>query len=95
MDAPIKSELGKKYLSAMKCAANFAFASRQLLTHLVRKDLMHYFPKIKIDVVYDICHNIAKFEKHLINEKEKTVLKQEAGKEFQKKHLKFTKILMR
>jgi len=74
VNAPIKSELGKKYLSAMNCAANFAFANKQLITHWVREDLKHYFPKIKIEVVYDVCHNIAKFEKHKINGKEKEIL---------------------
>ncbi len=74
VNAPIKSELGKKYLSAMACAANFAFANKQLITHWIRQDLKHYFPKFKADVVYDVCHNIAKFEKHIINGKEKQVL---------------------
>ncbi|MEK6872420.1 MAG: RtcB family protein [Nanoarchaeota archaeon] len=72
--APIKSELGNKYISAMNCAANFAFANRQIITHLVRENLKKYFPNLKIDVVYDICHNIAKFEIHTINGKEKQVL---------------------
>ncbi|MEK6859208.1 MAG: RtcB family protein [Nanoarchaeota archaeon] len=91
VNAPIKSELGKKYLSAMACAANFAFANKQMITHWIREDLKHYFPNtqkskifgasktknfegIKIDVVYDVCHNIAKFEKYLIEGKEKEVL---------------------
>ncbi len=74
VNAPIKSDLGKKYLSAMRCAANFAFANKQLITHWVRENLKHYFSKIKIDVVYDVCHNIAKFEKHKINGEEKKVL---------------------
>lgn len=72
--APINSELGKKYLSAMACAANFAFANKQLITNWVRQDLKHYFPTIKIEVVYDVCHNIAKFEKHIIDGEEKEVL---------------------
>jgi len=79
VNAPIKSELGKKYLSAMACAANFAFANKQLITHWIREDLKHYFPEIKIEVVYDICHNIAKFEKHLIDGKEKEVLVMRKG----------------
>ncbi len=74
VNAPINSELGKKYLSAMNCAANFAFANKQLITHWIREDLKHYFPKIKIDVVYDVCHNIAKFEEHIINDKKQKVL---------------------
>ncbi len=74
INAPINSELGKKYLSAMACAANFAFANKQLITHWIREDLKKYFTNIKIDVVYDVCHNIAKFEKHLVEGKEKEIL---------------------
>lgn len=74
VSAPIKSELGKKYLSAMACAANFAFANKQLITHWIREDLKHYFPKIKIDVVYDVCHNIAKIEEHKVNGENKKIL---------------------
>jgi tRNA-splicing ligase RtcB (3'-phosphate/5'-hydroxy nucleic acid ligase) len=65
--APITSEVGKNYLSAMNCAANFAFANKQLITHFVREDMKHYFPDFKAEVVYDICHNIAKFEEHDIS----------------------------
>ena len=79
VNAPIKSELGKKYLSAMACAANFALANKQLITHWVREDLKKYFPKIKIDVVYDVCHNIAKFEKHKVDGKEREVLVMRKG----------------
>jgi len=74
VNAPIKSELGKKYLSAMACAANFAFANKQLITFWIRENLKHYYPDFKAEVVYDVCHNIAKFEKHLIDGKEKEVL---------------------
>jgi len=74
VNAPIKSELGKRYLSAMRCAANFAFANKQLITHWIRENMGHYFPDFKAEVVYDVCHNIAKFEKHIINGKEKEVL---------------------
>ena len=71
--APIKSELGKDYLAAMACAANFAFANKQLITHWIREELKYIFPKSQIDVVYDVCHNIAKFEEHLIDGKKKIV----------------------
>ncbi len=64
--APIESQLGKDYQSAMASAANFAFANRQLITYQIRKTLKKYFNKIKIDLVYDIAHNIAKFEEHEI-----------------------------
>lgn len=64
--APIKSDLGKRYFGAMCAAANFAFANKQIITHFVRENLKHYFPDFKADVVYDICHNIAKVEKHVV-----------------------------
>jgi tRNA-splicing ligase RtcB len=74
VNAPIKSELGKKYFSAMACAANFAFANKQLITHWIRQTLRGLFPQFQADVVYDVCHNIAKFETHNINGKAKEVL---------------------
>jgi len=67
--APINSEVGKEYYKAMCAAANFAFCNKQVITHLVRKCLKELFPKFKADVVYDVCHNIAKFEEHEINGK--------------------------
>ncbi|MFH1801359.1 MAG: RtcB family protein [archaeon] len=73
INAPIKSKLGRDYFSAMACAANFAFANKQLITHWVRETLGKIFPKIKIEVVYDVCHNIAKFEEHIVDGKKKTV----------------------
>jgi len=73
INAPIKSKLGKDYYEAMCCAVNFAFANKQLITHWVRKELKYLFPNVKIDVVYDVCHNIAKFEEHIIDGKKKVV----------------------
>lgn len=65
--APINSKLGKDYISAMAAAANFAFVNRQLMTYQIRKSFKKYFSKSKIDLIYDICHNIAKFEEHVVN----------------------------
>jgi tRNA-splicing ligase RtcB len=73
INAPIKSSLGKDYFSAMACAANFAFANKQLITYWIREEMQQIFPKIKIDVVYDVCHNIAKFEKFIVDGEEKEV----------------------
>lgn len=69
INAPIKSQLGKEYFSAMVCASNFAFANKQIITHWVREEMKYLFPNSKIDVIYDVCHNIAKFEEHNINGK--------------------------
>jgi len=67
INAPIKSKLGQKYFSAMAAAANFAFANKQLITYWVREEMKRIFPKFKAEVVYDVCHNIAKIETHEVN----------------------------
>ena len=59
--APFKSDLGQKYYSAMNCAANYAFSNRQIITHYIRKAFSQYS---KVDIVYDVAHNIAKVETH-------------------------------
>jgi tRNA-splicing ligase RtcB len=69
--APINSPEGKEYLAAMAAAANFAFANRQIITQEVRDTFEQVFGlgvgKLGLDLVYDVCHNIAKFETHEIN----------------------------
>ncbi len=75
--APVNSPEGKKYLSAMACAANFAFVNRQMITHWTRESFEQVFqmsPKdLKLEVVYDVCHNIAKLEMHDIDGEKKKV----------------------
>ena len=72
--APINSKLGKGYLSAMACAANFAFANKQLLTYWVREEFLKIFgAKTQVEVFYDVCHNIAKFEEHIVDGKKEKV----------------------
>lgn len=73
VNAPIKSKLGKEYLSAMNCAANFAFANRQIITFWTRKCFSSFFPDSKIDLLYDVCHNIAKIENHVVNGKKSKI----------------------
>ena len=69
--APIASDEGKRYWAAMACAANFAFANRQLITHWVRETFERVLgmgPKrLQLDLIYDVCHNIAKLEDHEVN----------------------------
>jgi tRNA-splicing ligase RtcB (3'-phosphate/5'-hydroxy nucleic acid ligase) len=66
--APIRSPEGERYLGAMYAAANFAFGNRQLITHWVRQSFQQVFGRgpadLGLDVVYDVCHNIAKMETH-------------------------------
>jgi len=68
--APVRSEEGRRYLGAMYAAANYAFANRQLITHWVRQsfeEALGQGPKaIGLEVVYDVCHNIAKVETHRV-----------------------------
>jgi tRNA-splicing ligase RtcB len=75
--APIESDEGKQYLSAMACAINYAFANRQMITHLARESFENIFAigseKLKMRLIYDVCHNIAKIETHKINNQLKQV----------------------
>lgn len=69
--APLDSPEGKDYLAAMRCAANYAFANRQVLAHYARKAFEETLAgKVKnwhLHQVYDIAHNMGKIEMHQIN----------------------------
>ena len=69
--APVDSPEGRRYLGAMRCAANYAWANRQVLMHLARRTLEHFLkmgPKdLGMDLVYDVAHNIAKLETHVVD----------------------------
>ncbi|MEN3009872.1 MAG: RtcB family protein [Candidatus Bipolaricaulaceae bacterium] len=75
--APVESPEGKKYFSAMACAANFAWANRQMITHWVREAFERVFKKSAKDlglfVIYDVAHNIAKIEEHTVDGRKVTV----------------------
>jgi tRNA-splicing ligase RtcB len=63
--APIDSDLGRRYFSAMKCASNFAWANRQLILNQVRKAFKKIFgDNVKLTQIYDVAHNIAKIEEY-------------------------------
>jgi len=63
--APFKSTEGQYYYKAMAAGANFAWANRQMITYWVRQSVKYVMKKeIKLDIVYDIAHNIAKLEKY-------------------------------
>ncbi|MDD3087104.1 MAG: RtcB family protein [Candidatus Omnitrophica bacterium] len=68
--APVNSDEGMAYLSAMKCAANYAWANRQCLMHLTRnifeKVLNSSWQKMGMSLIYDLAHNIAKIERHMV-----------------------------
>ena len=67
--APITSPEGMAYFSAMAAAANYAWANRQMITHTTRQVLSKMFG-IEYDempLVYDVAHNVAKFEEHMVD----------------------------
>ncbi len=61
---PIKSPEGRAYLSAMACAANYAWVNRQVILHEVRGVFERELGIERIDLIYDVAHNIAKFEQY-------------------------------
>jgi len=75
--APIKSQEGQDYLAAMQAAANFAWNNRQVIMHLAKKVFKETFAMTETELgfklLYDVCHNIAKIEKHKIGKEEKEV----------------------
>jgi len=75
--AMIQSEQGKRYYNAMACAANYAWANRQILMHMSKDVLSRVLgigPRdLGMNLVYDVCHNIAKKETHVIDGKEMSV----------------------
>ena len=66
--APFLSEEGQDYFSAMNCAANTAFANRQVITHQIRQAFAAVFGRsgeeLGMELVYDVAHNIAKVERY-------------------------------
>ena len=69
--APFPSPDGRAYFGAMTAAANTAFANRQVITHRVREVFGRIFGKdpheLGLSVVYDVCHNTAKLERHAVD----------------------------
>ncbi len=81
--AHIASEEGRRYLSALAAAANYAFANRQLLAHQVRETILRTLPIAPRDagirLVYDVGHNNAKFETHEVDGRRRNVLVHRKG----------------
>jgi tRNA-splicing ligase RtcB len=75
--APVNSPEGQKYIAAMRAAANFAWCNRQLLMQQAREVFADVFGRtwqeLQMNLIYDVCHNIAKFEEHSIGGKTKRV----------------------
>jgi tRNA-splicing ligase RtcB len=65
--APIRSELGLRYLGAMRAAINCALANRQIITHLARLAVAEVLPQARLDLLYDVSHNTCKLEEHTVD----------------------------
>ena len=78
INAPFQSKIGQEYFASMSAAANYAFANRQMITHWIRESLSMVWGKspedLGMNIVYDICHNIGKLEKHKIDGKVREVI---------------------
>ncbi|MFH1998394.1 MAG: RtcB family protein [Planctomycetota bacterium] len=81
--AEIRSKQGQRYLSAMAGAANFAFANRQIIGHFVQHVFKKVFKKqrdeVQLRLLYDLAHNIAKFETHIVEGIERRLLVHRKG----------------
>jgi tRNA-splicing ligase RtcB len=62
--APVDSELGRRYLGAMRAGINCALANRQIITHLVRRAFATLLPQASLTLLYDVSHNTCKVEMH-------------------------------
>jgi tRNA-splicing ligase RtcB len=76
--APFSSKEGQNYFAAMKCAVNMAYANRQIILHRIREvfsDEFHRSPEdLGMEQIYDVAHNTAKLERHVVGGKSRQVL---------------------
>jgi tRNA-splicing ligase RtcB len=77
--APIRSEIGQRYLGAMRAAINCALANRQILTHLTRNAFQAVLPNAKLDLLYDVSHNTCKVEEHEVDGKRRKLFVHRKG----------------
>jgi tRNA-splicing ligase RtcB len=65
--APIKSDVGQRYLGAMRAAINCALANREILGHFARRVFGHFFPDRNLKLLFDVSHNTCKVEPHIVD----------------------------
>jgi tRNA-splicing ligase RtcB len=65
--APIRSEVGQRYLGAMRAGVNCALANREIIGHFTRQVFGHFFPDRRLDLLFDVSHNTCKVETHRID----------------------------
>jgi len=77
--APINSEVGQRYLGAMRAAINCALANREILGHYARRVFAHFFPKAELRLLFDVSHNTCKVESHLVDGKRRDLFVHRKG----------------
>jgi len=77
--APIKSDVGQRYLGAMRAAVNCALANREILTHYARHVIRRFFPNAALDLLFDVSHNTCKVESHVVDGKPKELFVHRKG----------------
>ena len=77
--APINSEVGQRYLGAMRAAINCALANREILGHYARRIFAHFFPDCDLRLLFDVSHNTCKVEPHAVNGKQRALFVHRKG----------------
>jgi tRNA-splicing ligase RtcB (3'-phosphate/5'-hydroxy nucleic acid ligase) len=77
--APLDSPEAERYLGAMAAAANFAFVNRSLLADRARRAVGSVFCDAEVETIYDVCHNIAKWEEHVVGGRRRRLLVHRKG----------------
>ena len=77
--APIKSEIGQRYLGAMRAGINCALANREILGHFARRVFGHYFPNRDLILLFDVSHNTCKLEPHAVDGKRRELFVHRKG----------------
>ncbi|MDA8231857.1 MAG: RtcB family protein [Magnetospirillum sp.] len=77
--APIESEIGWRYLGAMRAATNCALANREILGHLARQTFAQIFPEARLRLIFDVSHNTCKVEEHRLDGRPRTLFVHRKG----------------
>jgi len=77
--APLNSELGQRYLGAMRAGINCALANREILGHFSRRIFGHFFPDADLQLLFDVSHNTCKLERHKVDGKDRDLFVHRKG----------------
>ncbi len=77
--APLHSEVGRRYLGAMRAGINCALANRQIITHLTREVFSDLLPEAELRLLYDVSHNTCKEEEHVVDGKQRRLFVHRKG----------------